>query len=179
MDKVILVPTWEESGAEWLEESGFSRVDSREGLPAVFRKGNVTLAVTGIGPDNSVRSLDTLRAEGVLTGVLPENILLTGTAGSYTIPVLDTVDCSPAGGQANLVCVHEFVSPDSPHPELHQPGVCFDMESEAMIAALGNGIRIIKLISDNGSGQISDWREHTVKVCRPHVHKIIEDFINA
>lgn len=192
MSTIIFVPTYTEVGQEWIISNGYERVDQNDSLPAFYQKGNVLIAITGAGLDMTRESMKQLQALQ-LSYTDKVDLLLTGTVGSYTIPVHTIVDCKSSFKSksfnypvVSLVCVHEFVSADNPHPELQAPNVCFDMESEAFNDELKkqdtfgvNTFSIIKVVSDGGDGSELDWETSTIKFCRPKVQQIIYDYMNV
>lgn len=192
MSTIIFVPTYTEVGQEWIISNGYERVDQNDSLPAFYQKGNVLIAITGAGLDMTRESMRQLQALQ-LSYTDKVDLLLTGTVGSYTIPVHTIVDCKSSFKSkisnypvVSLVCVHEFVSADNPHPELQSPDVCFDMESEAFNDELKkqdtfgvNTFSIIKVVSDGGDGSELDWETSTIKFCRPKVQQIIYDYMNV
>lgn len=187
---IIFVPTYTEVGQEWIVSSGYERIDQNDSLPAFYRKDNVLIAITGVGLDMTRQSMQELQALP-LPYADKVDMLLTGTVGSYTVPVHTVVDCKSSFKKKNydyhtvsLVCVHEFVSADNPHPELQAPDVCFDMESEAFIDELKkqdtfgvNTFSILKVVSDGGDGSELDWETATIKFCRPKIQHLITEFI--
>lgn len=192
MSTIIFVPTYTEVGQEWIISNGYERVDQNDSLPAFYQKGNVLIAITGAGLDMTRESMRQLQALQ-LSYTDKVDLLLTGTVGSYTIPVHTIVYCKSSFKSksfnypvVSLVCVHEFVSADNPHPELQAPNVCFDMESEAFNDELKkqytfgvNTFSIIKVVSDGGDGSELDWETSTIKFCRPKVQQIIYDYMNV
>ena len=175
--KVLIVAHPYEIGLERLESNGFRCVSEQDERPMLFVKDEKTVAIVGIGLQEAGESFEKMR------GLLDESdVLLAGSAGSYTLPVLHTVQCEsgftalksdyPKG---KIVCVHEFVSPESPHPELHVPDTCFDMESEALLSTCRNvnvqSLSIVKVISDDGSGSLGDW----ATVCQKQVQPLVWD----
>ena len=177
--KVLIVAHPYEIGLKRLEENGFQRITEKDERPSLFVRGDHTVAIVGIGLPEALPSFEKMKAQGLLDDA---DVLLTGSAGSYTLPVLHTVQCEtgfpvlasdyPMG---KIVCVHEFVSPESPHPELHVPDTCFDMESEGLRAtcedANVHSLSIIKVISDDGSGSLGDW----ATVCQQQVQPLVWD----
>ena len=183
--KIIIVAHILEIGSERLEVAGFRHQSLSSEDTQLYVCDNTVVVVVGIGAEKATRSLRTLLRDGWLDQ--PAHILLTGSAGSYTIPVLDIVQCNTPHPSipmdfptAHLECVHEFVSPSSPHPELHVPFTAFDMESEAIATFLkneapdaANTFTIVKVISDDGSGSLGDW----ASVCRTHVQPRVMDVV--
>ena len=177
--KVLIVAHPYEIGLKRLEEKGFQRITEQGVRPTLYVQGDNMVAIVGIGIPEASPSFETMINQGLLDEA---DVLLAGSAGSYTLPVLHTVQCEsgypsldsdyPKG---KIVCVHEFVSPDSPHPELHVADTCFDMESEALLSACREvnvqSLSIIKVISDDGSGSLGDW----ASVCQQQVQPLVWD----
>ena len=178
--KVLIVAHPYEIGLERLEANGFQRVTEEDERPTLYVRGNDTVAIVGIGLGEALPSFETMRAQGLLDDA---DVLLAGSAGSYSLPVLHTVQCAIDGfptlasdyAKGRIVCVHEFVSPESPHPELHVPDTCFDMESEGLTATCRDAnvhtLSIVKVISDDGSGSLGDW----ATVCQTRVQPLVWD----
>ncbi|MBR5963553.1 MAG: hypothetical protein IK000_05325 [Bacteroidaceae bacterium] len=188
--RIIIVAHPYEIGTERLLTEGFSLVSQYEENRLVYANSQSAIAIIGIGADEAGRSLKAMQEEGLFSQ--PVDILLTGSAGSYTLPVLSTVQCSSSLSDidmgfplARLECVHEFVSPSSPHPELHQPDTAFDMESETLTAFFKNNVResvcsfsIVKVISDDGSGSLGDWAAVCQQYVQPRVMDVVKTFID-
>jgi|GEM_PF-1642841 hypothetical protein len=182
--KVLIVAHPYEIGLKRLEENGFQRNAGSDERPTIYVQGNNTVAIVGIGLQEAGASFERMKREELLDDA---DVLLAGSAGSYTLPVLHTVQCEsgypsldspyPKG---EIVCVHEFVSPESPHPELHVPDTCFDMESEALFAvcrdANVHSLSIVKVISDDGSGSLGDWATVCQQQVQPLVWEVAEWF---
>ena len=175
--KVLIVAHPYEIGLKRLEKNGFLRITGKDERPTLYVRGDDTVAIVGIGLQEALPSFEKMKEQGMFNDA---DVLLAGSAGSYTLPVLHTVQCEtgypslpsdfPKG---EIVCVHEFVSPDSPHPELHIPNTCFDMESEGLLAtcrdANVHSLSIVKVISDDGSGSLGDW----ATVCQQQVQPLV------
>ena len=188
--RIIIVAHPYEIGTERLLTEGFSLVSQYEENRLVYANSQSAIAIIGIGADEAGRSLKAMQEEGLFSQ--PVDILLTGSAGSYTLPVLSTVQCSSSLSdidmgfpRARLECVHEFVSPSSPHPELHQPDTAFDMESETLTAFFKNNVcesvcsfSIVKVISDDGSGSLGDWAAVCQQYVQPRVMDVVKTFID-
>ena len=178
-----------EIGLERLVKEGFSLLKKPFEHTQLYVNGQTAVALIGIGAEEALRSMQALHEEGWLSH--PIDILLSGSAGSYTIPVLNVVQCSTSFPNvpmelpiANIECVHEFVSPSSPHPELHQPDTAFDMESETIIyflqqqspEAIGT-FSIVKVISDDGSGSLGDWASVCCQHVQPRVIEVLRSIV--
>ena len=182
--RVLIVAHPYEIGLKRLEANGFQRITGTDERPTLYVRGNNTVAIVGIGLQDAGASFEQMKTEGLLDDT---DILLAGSAGSYTLPVLHTVQCdsgylsldSPYA-KGEIVCVHEFVSLESPHPELHVPNTCFDMESEALISACRDAniqsLSIVKVISDDGSGSLGDWATVCQQQVQPLVWEVAEWF---
>ena len=178
MKKLFIVALPVEIGTEVIKENGFKAITAEDVFPAVYARGDDDyVAVVGMGAKDSAASMKVLDKMGLLRG---SHVVLSGSAGSYALPVLSVVQCASgfrelplAECKATLVCVHEFVSPEHPHPELQAPSTCFDMESEFIAAGLKDAepltFTIVKTISDDGKGSLGDWRT----VCEQHVQPIV------
>ena len=187
--RLIIVAHPYEIGLERLAEEGFSLLKKPFEHMQLYINGQTAVALIGIGAEEALRSMQVLHEEGWLSR--PIDILLSGSAGSYTIPVLNVVQCSTSFPSipmelpmANLECVHEFVSPSSPHPELHQPDTAFDMESETIIHFLQQQspeatgtFSIVKVISDDGSGSLGDWASVCCQHVQPRVIEVLRSFV--
>jgi len=190
--RVLIVAHPYEIGRERLSAEGFERTTAPGLRPALFVRQRPAdaacdvIAIIGIGHE-AVAPLAQLKEQGLLDNA---HVLLTGSAGSYTLPVLHTVQCSTPFTEwedsgyerATIVCVHEFVSPEAPHPELHVDGVCFDMESEALLAvcrdANVHSVSIVKVISDDGSGSLGDWATVCQQQVQPLVWEVAKRFFS-
>lgn len=188
-DKIVIVAHPLEIGPQKWIEQGFEAIDSNQKSPTLYQKGNVLIAIMGIGGENAIKSLCTWAQKGYFKN---SDVLLTGSAGSYTLPVLAKVQCPVPNfdnirvveDDAELVCVHEFISPENPHPELNAPDTCFDMESEFLINFCKElpkdsikTLSIVKVISDNGDGSMDDWDIVTEKRVQPVVIEVVKKYI--
>lgn len=183
--KIFIVAHPYEIGLERLEKEGFNRIQASESpLPIMYEREDSVVAIIGIGAGEARPSLLWMKEKGCFSGA---DVLLAGSAGSYALPVLHTVQCRsgyPAWDsgyeQGEIVCVHEFVSPENPHPELHVPGTCFDMESETLLDICRDAdvktLSIVKVISDDGSGSLGDWATVCQQKVQPKVWQVLTDF---
>lgn len=191
LNKIIFVPTTMEVSEQWLLNTGFKLTDRITDNTALYIHNDIMVAISGIGKEPTLHTLQYMQQHMYLS-LHHADILLTGTAGSYAINVRTITNCiTPFNSlyslqypQARLVCVHEFITPQNPHPELHQPDTCFDMESEYFIQHLLSlpkesihSFSLVKIISDSGNGSLEDWIQNTITHYRPLVHNIIENFI--
>lgn len=191
LKKIIFVPTTMEVSEQWLLDTGFTLTDRITNDTALYIRNDIMVAISGIGKDNTLHTLQYMQQHQYFT-LNNADLLLTGTAGSYSIDVRTITNCHTEFNslynhtypQAQLVCVHEFISPENPHPELHKPHTCFDMESEYFIEHIKSlpsadihSFSIVKIISDAGNGTLEEWMQNTITHYRPIVHTIIENFI--
>ena len=177
--KVLIVAHPYEIGLNRLEANGFQRVTEPDELPTLYVKEENTVAVVGIGLPDAGVSFERMKKQGLFNGA---DVLLAGSAGSYTLPVLHIVQCESGFPtldsdypKAKIVCVHEFVSPESPHFELNIPDTCFDMESETLLSVCRlvniQTLSIIKVISDYGNDTLEDW----AIVCQQRIQPLVWD----
>jgi len=183
--RVFIVAHPYEIGLERLEKDGFRPLVATDNpLPTLFERGDDVVAIIGIGAGEARPSLEWMKDRGYFSGA---DVLLAGSAGSYSLPVLHVVQCCTgypewASGydKGEIVCVHEFVSPENPHPELHVPGTCFDMESETLLDVCRDAgvqtLSIVKVISDDGSGSLGDWATVCQQKVQPKVWKVLTRF---
>lgn len=189
MKKLFLVALPIEIGPEALKKEGFVPVTAEDVFPALYRRGEHDdyVAVIGMGAQQSAASMKQLNEQGFLRDA---DIVLSGSAGSYSAGFLSIVQCPtgfpslpPHYGSARIICVHEFVDADHPHPELHAPGIIFDMESEFVAGVIADAapatFTIIKVISDDGSGSFGDWRTVCEQKVQPLVRQVALRFFNG